>query len=155
MNTKSSSKHSTTGQATLLSGKVIPFGYASDGMGKLIHLMKDEKAYVVDIRLFPYSKWHRAFNKRALAQRFPKRYIHMPELGNLHYRPEDRQKGIQLANPERGIARLMKGLEKGYTLILLCACKDKGCHRWEVIKLLEDAMPSDMPVEHLVEQEGN
>ena len=74
----------------------------------------------------------------------------MPELGNLHYRPQDREKGIKIANPERGIVRLMKGLEQGYTLILLCACKNKGCHRWDVVKLLEDAMPSDMPIEHLI-----
>jgi hypothetical protein len=47
------------------------------------------------------------------------------------------------------MARLMKGLEQGRTLILLCSCKDKGCHRWTVIELLEDVLP-DMPIEHLV-----
>jgi hypothetical protein len=132
-------------------GKVIPFGYACDSsMTKLMRLMRDKKAYLVDIRLSPHSTWHRAFNKAALAKRFPKRYVHMPELGNLHYRPQDRKKGIKIANPERGIARLMKGLSQGRTLILLCACKNKGCHRWTVITLLEEAMP-DMPIEHLIE----
>jgi hypothetical protein len=111
--------------------------------------MRDKKACIVDIRLAPHSQWHPAFNKVALAKRFPKRYIHMPELGNLHYRLQDRKKGIKLANETRGIARLMKGLEQGRTLILLCSCKNKGCHRWTVINLLENALP-DMPIEHLV-----
>jgi hypothetical protein len=111
--------------------------------------MQDKKACIVDIRLAPRSQWHPAFNKAALVKRFPKRYLHMPELGNLHYRLSDRNKGIKLANPELGIARLMKGLEQGRTLILLCSCKNKGCHRWTVTKLLSDALP-DMPIEHLV-----
>ena len=134
----------------LVSGKVIPFGYACDSsMSKLIQLMQDKKAYLVDIRSAPYSQWHPAFNKSALAKRFPKRYVHIPELGNVHYRLKDRKKGIKIANAERGIARLVKGLSQGRTLILLCSCKDKGCHRWTVITLLEKAMP-DMPIEHLV-----
>jgi hypothetical protein len=135
----------------MVSGKVIPFGYACDSsMFKLIQLMQDKKAYLVDIRCAPHSQWHPAFNKIALAKRFPKRYVHMPELGNVHYRLQDRKKGIKIANAERGIARLLKGLSQGRTLILLCACKDKGCHRWTVITLLEEALPS-MPIEHLVE----
>jgi Protein of unknown function, DUF488 len=132
-------------------GKVIPFGYACDSsMTKLARLMQDKKACIVDIRLSPCSKWHPAFNKVALAKRFPRRYVHIPELGNLHYRPKDRKKGIKIANPSRGIARLMQGLAQGRTLILLCACKDKGCHRWTVISLLEEALP-EMPIEHLIE----
>jgi hypothetical protein len=112
--------------------------------------MEDKKACIVDIRLAPYSQWNRAFNRAALAKRFPQRYVHMPELGNLHYRLSDRQKGIKLANETQGIARLLKGLGQGRTLILLCSCKDKGCHRWTVVKLLEKALP-DMPIDRLVQ----
>lgn len=123
-------------------GKVIPFGYACDSaMTKLERLMRDQKAYLVDIRHSAYSRWHPAFNKAALQKRFPKRYVHMPELGNLHHRLQDRKKGIKIANPERGIARLMKGISQGRTLILMCACNNKGCHRWTVIKLLQEALP--------------
>ena len=123
-------------------GKVIPFGYACDcAMTKLERLMRDPKAYLVDIRHSPYSRWHTAFNKPALQKRFPKRYVHMPELGNLHHRLKDRKKGIKIANPGRGIARLIKGISQGRTLILMCACHNKGCHRWTVIKLLQEALP--------------
>jgi len=123
-------------------GKVIPFGYACDSaMRKLERLMHNKKAYLVDIRHSAYSRWNPAFNKASLQKRFPKRYVHMPELGNLHHRLQDRKKGIKLANPERGIARLMKGLSQGRTLILLCACKNKGCHRWTVIRMLQKALP--------------
>jgi len=132
-------------QATHLStqpGNVIPFGYACDSaIMKLERLMRNQKAYLVDIRLAPQSRWHPAFNKAALQMRYPKRYVHMPELGNLHYRLQDRKKGIKLANPERGIARLLKGLSQGRTLLLLCACHNKGCHRWTVVKLLQEALP--------------
>ncbi len=153
MNTQSSSiAHSTTGQAPrTVPGCVVPFGYACDSsMTKLIRLMQeDKKACIVDIRLAPRSQWHPGFNKVALAKRFPGRYVHIPELGNLHYRLQDRMKGIKLANPERGMERLMTGLKQGRTLILLCSCKDKGCHRWTVVKRLSEALP-DMPNEHLV-----
>ena len=123
-------------------GKVIPFGYAGNGgMARLRKLMQEEKAVIVDIRLAPFSKWQRDFNKRALQKQFGKRYIHMPELGNLHYQVQHRHLGIQLARQEQGIERLKKGLAKGYTIILMCACKNKACHRWTVISLLKEAFP--------------
>ena len=83
-----------------MSGKIIPFGYAQSGMSELEKLMKDEKAYVVDIRLSPWSKWQE-WNQTKLVERFRERYIHMPELGNLNYR---QGKPIKIANAERHLA---------------------------------------------------
>jgi hypothetical protein len=127
--------------------KVVPFGYAGRGMGALERLMGDDPhTHVVDIRMSPRSQYMPDFNKVRLQARFPGRYVHMPELGNVNY---NNDLPIEIAAPGRGIARLINGLNKGYTLILLCACKDEGCHRWVVVDLLKQAMPEariEMPV---------
>lgn len=128
-------------------GKIIPFGYTVLGMDGLYKLMDDKQAYLVDIRLSARSRFHPEFNKSKLQMRFDKNYVHIPELGNLNYKPEDRNKGIKLANPESGIARLVTGLEKGYTLILMCACKHYDqCHRRTVVELLQSVW-SDVQID--------
>ncbi len=122
--------------------RVIPFGYADGGVPALERLMQDG-AYLVDIRLSPRSRMP-AFNQNALQARFQKRYIHMPDLGNVNYRNGE---PIKIAHPGRGISRLVNGLNQGYTLILMCGCKDyESCHRHAVVDLLQVAMP-DVRVE--------
>jgi hypothetical protein len=124
--------------------KVIPFGYAGRGMGALEHLMGNNPfVHLVDIRMSPRSHYMPAFHKACLQARFLGRYVHMPELGNVNY---NTGLPIKIADPEKGIARLINGLKQGYTLILLCACKGDGCHRWTVVDLLKQAMP-DVKIE--------
>ncbi len=121
-----------------MSGKIIPFGYASGGMPELERLMRDESAYLVDIRLSPRSRWH-AFRRATLQARFRSRYIHMPELGNVNYRSAQ---PIQVAHPDQGIERLINGIRQGYTLLLVCGCKEyESCHRRTVVNLLQGVMP--------------
>jgi uncharacterized protein (DUF488 family) len=100
--------------------------------------MQDEKAVLVDIRLSPRSRWQPAWNQSALIERWGDRYIHLPELGNLHYKPEDREKGIKLANPEQGLHDLETYvLRAGYTAVVMCACKSyETCHRHVVCELI-------------------
>jgi hypothetical protein len=124
-------------------GKIIPFGYSNGGITELERLMSDEWAYLVDIRLSPRSKFQ-AFNQEALQARFHSRYIPMPELGNVNYRNDQ---PIRIAHPDRGIARLMNGIRQGYTIVLMCGCKQyASCHRRTVINLLTTAMP-DVSIE--------
>jgi hypothetical protein len=131
-----------------MQGKIIPFGYANGGIPELERLMARENTYLVDIRLSPRSAWQR-FHKEALQVRFPKRYIHMPELGNVNYNRQEQ--GIKIADETRGIARLMRGISQGYTLLLMCGCKRyESCHRRTVVNLLQEAMPEvsvEMPEE--------
>ncbi len=130
-----------------MQGKMIPFGYASGGIPILLRLMQDEQAYLVDIRLSPRSKWQ-AFNQEALQARFHRRYIHMPELGNKNY---NNGGPIRIAYASRGIARLMRGIMQGYTLVLMCGCFEyESCHRRTVVNLLQGVMPGvqiEMPDE--------
>ena len=65
--------------------KIIPFGYANGGMTALEQLMQEECAYLVDIRYSPRSRIP-AFNRTSLQARFPGRYVHIPELGNVNYK---------------------------------------------------------------------
>ena len=121
-----------------VNGKIIPFGYANGGMPLLEHLMSERSAYLVDIRLSPRSQWH-VWNKEALQARFPKRYTHIPELGNVNY---NNDQPIQIANAEQGITRLINGIKQGYTIVLLCGCKQYAlCHRRTVVNLLLTALP--------------
>ncbi len=121
-----------------MQGKIIPFGYASGGVVELERLMRDKRAYLVDIRLSPRSKWQ-AFNQEALQARFHSRYIHMPELGNKNYRSGG---PIQIAYAEQGIARLIDGIMQGYTIVLMCGCKEyESCHRRTVVNLFTGVMP--------------
>jgi len=121
-----------------MKGSIIPFGYADGGMAALERLMQDRSAYLIDIRLSPRSRMQ-AFNQEALQARFPKRYLHLPELGNVNYK---NQGTIKIADPERGIKRLTNGIKQGYTIVLMCGCKHyESCHRYTVIELLRQAMP--------------
>ncbi len=126
-----------------MKGKIIPFGYANSGVTELERLMKDVNTYLVDIRLSPQSQWQ-DFNKGSLQARFPNRYMHMPELGNVNYR---NRLPIQIASPDQGIARLINGIRQGYTIVLMCGCKEyESCHRHTVVNLLQDAL-SEVQIE--------
>ncbi len=122
-----------------MQGKIIPFGYANGGIPKLERLMRDERACLVDIRFSPRSKYQ-AFNLEALQARWQKRYIHMPELGNKNY---NNGGPIQIAYAEQGIARLIDGIMQGYTIVLMCGCKEyESCHRRTVVEMLQGIMSS-------------
>ena len=122
-----------------MKGKIIPFGYADGGVVGLERLMADPSTYLVDIRLVARSTWQ-AFNKQSLQARFRERYIHMPELGNVNYSHRDQP--IQIAYPDRGIPRLMNGIDQGYTIVLMCGCKQyELCHRHTVVSLLIQVRP--------------
>ena len=53
----------------------------------------------------------------------------------------------QIADPDQGIARLMNGIKQGYTIVLMCGCKEyELCHRHTVVELLKQAV-SEVQVE--------
>jgi uncharacterized protein (DUF488 family) len=134
------------GQPMKKTGTIVSFGYANPGSySRLYRLMAIKSTFIADIRLAPQSKYHPFFNQSSLKTRFGRNYIHIPELGNLNYKPEDREKGVKLRDSERGLARLIRGLEQGYTLVLLCACRNyEQCHRKTVIELLQSIRPDIM-----------
>ncbi len=118
-------------------------GYAaSDSQQELTRLMADPQMLLIDIRLVPSSRWHLAWRKAALSAQCASRYLHLPGLGNLHYKHPE--KGIELASPEMPLQHLRQLLESGHSLVLLCACAQyQQCHRRTVYDLLNS--PSCAP----------
>lgn len=61
----------------------------------------------------------------------------MSEIYTIGYRPADRDKGISIAEPEVGLRRVMRLLDSGISIMLMCACKDYGqCHRKVVYEMI-------------------
>jgi hypothetical protein len=90
--------------------------------------------------------------KAALSAQYPGRYLHLRGLGNVNYR--NREQGIQLYAPEKPLHQLCVLMERGYSLILLCACQNyASCHRRLVYDLL--AASSRAGSSHLGEKGEN
>jgi hypothetical protein len=130
----------------MTSGKVIPFGYSVPSSQAILdQLMADENAYLVDIRYSVKSLNKPEWSFGQLKERYGKRYLWIKDLGNVNYFNHG---PIQIANALVGIPRLVKGVEQGYTLILLCTCtRYEGCHRKVVVELLQKILP-DVEVVH-------
>lgn len=104
-------------------------GYTEpDAQARLDAFMAAPNAALVDIRYSPRSRWQPAFNQKRLIERYGDQYIHCKALGNINY--NNREQGIKLADPEKGVVRVVELLQAGHAVMLLCACKDyEQCHR--------------------------
>jgi uncharacterized protein (DUF488 family) len=101
-------------------------------------------ALVVDVRLFPRSQ-RAEWNQATLEQVLGERYVHVPELGNRNYR--SRGGPIQIADPERGVARVAPLLIE-HSVVLLCQCAEIAvCHRRIVAALVQAV--TEAPIVHL------
>jgi len=120
---------------------LIPFGYAAPGSSECLDtLMQGEQIMLVDIRYSVKSLKRPEWSGEALRARYGKRYLWLQSLGNVNYYTHD---PITIARPDIGIPRLLSGLEKGYTLILLCACKRyEICHRKMIVEMVQERVPS-------------
>jgi len=121
--------------------KVIPFGYSVPGaMEHLDSLLQDESTMLVDIRYSNVSKKKPEWSGDSLRGRYDKQYIHIRALGNRNYFAHGTP--IEIDDLKVGLARLINGLKRGYTLILLCTCPlYETCHRKVVIDELLKYMP--------------
>lgn len=123
--------------------RILPIGYTEpDAEQRIAEFLATSKKHgLVDIRLKPRSRWYQNFNLKALDQRYGVQYGWCPELGNLNHKPADRHKGIMLKDPEAGLRKVTSLLEQGYSIMLLCACKDyEQCHRKVVHEMLIQAL---------------
>ncbi len=123
-------------------GTLYTLGYAVPGSSDALEeLMTESRVLLVDIRLHPRSRWWPMWNKKQLRERWESRYTHEKQLGNLNYR--DRSLSVQLMGPN--VEQAIKGLEvllvQGYSVVLLCACRDyESCHRKVVAEMVLEAM---------------
>lgn len=110
-------------------GMLATIGYTEpDAQVRIDAFVAQPRAYLVDIRLRPYSRFRPQWNRPALQTRYHRRYVHLRGLGNVHY--QDRKLPIHLLDPEPYLQHLAEQLTRGTSYLLLCACKDyEHCHR--------------------------
>lgn len=126
--------------------KVIPFGYSAPNATQTLDVLmaQDSRAILVDIRYSTVSRNKPAWSHDALQAKYGNRYLWIKDLGNVNYFQHGMP--IKIANAERGIPRLVTGLERGYTLIPLCTCANYDtCHRRVVVEMLREKV-SDIEV---------
>jgi hypothetical protein len=128
-------------------GSLATFGYSDPStLHELVcALIANKRALIIDTRLRPVCSWSPVWTKDALHERFGKRYIWRGDwLGNVSYARDDAP--IALADSTQGIAWLVRGLEQGYTLLLLCGCKHyEGCHRKVIYTLVKETLGERLP----------
>src|SRR5579859_2273930 len=112
-------------------GSLATFGYATKDARETLDgaLEVNTKALLIDTRHIPWCGWSKVWQRPSLEEYYGKRYLWRGDwLGNIHH--DNPHSPIQLANEEKGIAWLISWLDRGKTLILLCACaRYETCHR--------------------------
>lgn len=130
--------------------ELLTIGYTEPNAQERIDaFLAHPNTILVDIRFSARSRWAGHFGKGALEASYKKQYIHVPEFGNVNYRPENRDRGIELAWPDLGLKRIMPLLRSGHSVMLLCACKGyEKCHR----KVVYDLVMAEMSKAELRER---
>ena len=127
---------------TISPGTLYTLGYALSGaVDELERVMQDASVLLIDIRERAQSRWWPVWNKKQLRARWAGRYTHEKRLGNVNYR--DRSLPVVLHGPhvEQAIVGAAALLRQGYSLVLLCACKDyDACHRKVVAEMIQQVM---------------
>ncbi len=122
-------------------GELIPFGYSTPHAEQhLALLMRAKNVLLIDCRYSPRSRFKPEWNRRALLEKYGDRYRFAGDLlGNIHY---NNDLPMQLANKDVGIQKLVDYLLEGYTLIILCTCKEYAlCHRKMICDFVQEQLP--------------
>ncbi len=162
---------------------IYTIGYATKSYPVFLEQLKRYRiSALVDVRSVPFSARFKEFDQPNLQRALPKEKIHYIYMGDhlgprskdpAHYH-DNRQIDFDKLNQSplflQGIDRLKKGLEKRYTIAMMCAEKDPAsCHRslliakymadkidWEIKHILYDGELEDQQslMARLVEQQG-
>ena len=121
---------------------IYTIGYTAYSINEFIDVLKHyEISCVIDVRSSPFSNHYTDYNKDALEK--------ILNQNNILYRNYAREFGARQTNPVyysnnivdfdkficseqffEGISKITKGIECGYTFVLMCAEKDPiNCHR--------------------------
>ncbi len=127
--------------------KCFTIGHSNYEFEDFVEILKKKNIdSVIDVRSIPYSKYASQFNREFLIEELKKYNILYSyfgeEFGAKRTDPEllfsngrvNFKKVLESEIFEKGIKRLKKGLEKNYTITLMCAEKDPlNCHRFVLI----------------------
>jgi hypothetical protein len=120
--------------------QVYPCGYSGDA-ALIAHLMQSHpQMLLIDTRYTPFSRIA-TWNEPTLRATYGTRYRWAGKfLGNQNHATGG---PISLVDAETGIGGLVRYLQEGYPLILLCACREYSmCHRSVIVSLLQRALPA-------------
>jgi uncharacterized protein (DUF488 family) len=116
-------------------GKVYLLGFWGRTVEDVQRIVADRNAILVDVRLVPFSRWARNFNRESLIKVFGSGYVHAEGLGNVNYKGGP----VRLFRPRPTLDELCKRLDAGDNLVLMCVCKyPERCHRSEVACLFAE-----------------
>lgn len=124
-------------------------GYGeSNTAATLAERAEELNALVIDVRFAAWSS-RAEWRKPDLEHLLKHRYFHLPQWGNKNYKPDDRDKGIEIVFFEAGrqmLRRKVIRMASSHTRklrfdcwFLLCGCRaEAGCHRGYLGKVLRD-----------------
>ncbi len=131
----------------LVPGSLATIGYAASYAQSDLDdvLVANARACIIDTRRTPWCSWSKVWTRPALEQRYKKRYRYAGTvLGNSNY--DKPNAPIQLANEAVGIPWIVRGVEQGVTLILLCGCADYArCHRKVIYDKVKAVLGDRLP----------
>lgn len=105
-------------------------------------------AFIIDVREKAWCGHQPAYRRDALGTRFHLRYKHVTELGN-HGRQPDCWQPFDENAATVEIFKLVRLLQRGATLLLLCAERDHThCHRTLVAQAIAQHIP-ELEIRHL------
>lgn len=124
--------------------KIYTIGHSTHEVDYFIDLLKTHGVdCVVDVRTLAASRYNPQYNKSNLSVSLKDQgitYIHMPE-----------EFGARRSDPpalSKGIERLKHGVNKGFTIALMCAEADPlECHRFSMIS---PALKDDFEIYHIL-----
>lgn len=140
--------------------KIYTIGHSTHEIGYFIDLLKTHGINcVVDVRTLAASRFNPQYNKAKLSVSLKDNgitYIHMPEeFGARHADPAlqtngrvdfDKVRKSEAFN--KGVERLRHGVNKGFTIALMCAEADPlECHRFSLISV---ALKDKFEVYHIL-----
>jgi uncharacterized protein (DUF488 family) len=133
-------------KAVVMIGTIYTLGYAAAGAAEQLEaLMADPQMLLLDVRLVPRSRWWPQWSKPQLRAKWGKRYSHEKQLGNVNYKDASQPVVFAGRHPERAIAGAVALLLQGYSLVLLCVCKEEeSCHRLLVAQLIQQALEATL-----------
>jgi len=126
---------------------IYTIGHSIYEIKDFVKLLKQNQINtIVDVRSAPYSKFAPQYNREALKKYLKQNsicYIFMGNLLGARYEDKtllfddgkvDFKKVQETKNFQDGVMRLQKGIEKGYSISLMCSEKEAfDCHRFGLI----------------------
>ncbi len=143
--------------------EIYTVGHSIYEADDFIQLLKDNSINtIVDVRSTPYSKFASQYNKESLHQHLKQNgicYIFMGDMLGARYEDKDLlfengsvdfKKVQETKIFQDGIARLDKGITKGYNISLMCSEKEAfDCHRFGLISEFISNNLTDVNIKHI------